>query len=93
MRPRLLPRLHAIIPRRSWGVPMATVQIRYFVDDVDAAIAFYSGQLGFALEMDPIPPFGGIATFPGCSWASPSEQRLHVHLRHRKQRARRTASA
>ena len=36
---------------------MATVQIRYIVDDVDAAIAFYSGQLGFALEMHPAPPF------------------------------------
>ena len=36
---------------------MATVQIRYIVEDIDAAIAFYSGQLGFTLEMHPAPPF------------------------------------
>ena len=36
---------------------MATVQVRYIVHDVDAAIAFYSGQLGFKLEMHPAPPF------------------------------------
>jgi len=36
---------------------MATVQVRYIVDDVDAAIAFYTQQLGFKLEMHPAPPF------------------------------------
>jgi catechol 2,3-dioxygenase-like lactoylglutathione lyase family enzyme len=36
---------------------MATVQVRYIVNDVDAAIAFYTGQLGFALVMHPAPPF------------------------------------
>ena len=36
---------------------MATVQIRYIVHDVDAAIAFYTTQLGFKLEMRPAPPF------------------------------------
>ncbi len=36
---------------------MATVQVRYIVHDVDAAIAFYTGQLGFKLEMRPAPPF------------------------------------
>ena len=36
---------------------MATVQVRYIVYDVDAAIAFYTGQLGFRLEMHPAPPF------------------------------------
>jgi catechol 2,3-dioxygenase-like lactoylglutathione lyase family enzyme len=36
---------------------MATVQVRYIVHDVDAAIAFYTTQLGFALEMHPAPPF------------------------------------
>jgi catechol 2,3-dioxygenase-like lactoylglutathione lyase family enzyme len=36
---------------------MATVQIRYIVHDVDAAVAFYTGQLGFKLEMRPAPPF------------------------------------
>lgn len=36
---------------------MATVQVRYIVDDVDAAIDFYTKQLGFRLEMHPAPPF------------------------------------
>ena len=36
---------------------MATVQVRYIVNDVDAAIAFYTNQLGFKLEMHPAPPF------------------------------------
>jgi catechol 2,3-dioxygenase-like lactoylglutathione lyase family enzyme len=36
---------------------MATVQIRYIVHDVDAAIPFYVERLGFKLEMHPAPPF------------------------------------
>jgi catechol 2,3-dioxygenase-like lactoylglutathione lyase family enzyme len=36
---------------------MATVQVRYIVDNVDAAIAFYTEQFGFQLEMHPAPPF------------------------------------
>ena len=36
---------------------MATVQVRYIVHDVDAAIPFYVEQLGFRLEMHPAPPF------------------------------------
>jgi len=36
---------------------MATVQVRYIVDDVDAAIAFYTQQLDFKLEMHPAPSF------------------------------------
>jgi len=36
---------------------MATVQIRYIVHDVDAAIEFYTEHLGFTLEMHPAPPF------------------------------------
>ena len=36
---------------------MATVQVRYIVRDVDAAIAFYTKHLGFKLEMHPAPPF------------------------------------
>ena len=34
---------------------MARVGVRYIVDDVDAAIAFYCGQLGFQEEMRPAP--------------------------------------
>lgn len=36
---------------------MATVQVRYIVRDVNAAIAFYTKLLDFALEMHPAPPF------------------------------------
>src|SRR3954464_14477316 len=36
---------------------MATVSVRYIVDDVDAAIEFYCRQLGFREEMHPAPTF------------------------------------
>ena len=36
---------------------MATVSIRYIVDDVDAAIAFYCSHLGFSEQMHPAPSF------------------------------------
>src|SRR5436309_9504725 len=36
---------------------MATVQVRYIVNDVDAAIAFYCQQLGFQEVMHPAPAF------------------------------------
>jgi catechol 2,3-dioxygenase-like lactoylglutathione lyase family enzyme len=36
---------------------MATVSVRYIVDDVDAAIAFYRDRLGFAEVMHPAPTF------------------------------------
>ncbi|HEY2160964.1 MAG TPA: VOC family protein [Solirubrobacteraceae bacterium] len=36
---------------------MATVSVRYIVDDVDTAIAFYCGPLGFTEVMHPAPTF------------------------------------
>jgi catechol 2,3-dioxygenase-like lactoylglutathione lyase family enzyme len=36
---------------------MATVQVRYIVHDVDEAIAFYCGRLGFTEVMHPAPAF------------------------------------
>ncbi len=36
---------------------MANVQVRYIVNDVDAAIAFYCKNLGFREVMHPAPPF------------------------------------
>jgi catechol 2,3-dioxygenase-like lactoylglutathione lyase family enzyme len=36
---------------------MATVSVRYIVHDVDAAIAFYVGHLGFQEQMHPAPAF------------------------------------
>ncbi|MDT7574192.1 MAG: hypothetical protein QOH17_525 [Pseudonocardiales bacterium] len=36
---------------------MATVSVRYIVDNVDAAIAFYCRHLGFREQMHPAPTF------------------------------------
>ena len=40
---------------------MATVQVRYIVNDVDAAIAFYCQHLGFTEVMHPAPVFAMLA--------------------------------
>src|SRR6266536_774707 len=40
---------------------MATVSVRYIVHDVDAAIAFYTEQLGFRVDMHPAPGFAMIS--------------------------------
>ncbi|WP_437600684.1 VOC family protein [Sorangium sp. So ce590] len=39
---------------------MSTVSVRYMVDDVDAAMAFYTTHLGFALESDASPAFASV---------------------------------
>jgi catechol 2,3-dioxygenase-like lactoylglutathione lyase family enzyme len=36
---------------------VATVSVRYIVDDVDAAIGFYGSHLGFHQDMHPAPTF------------------------------------
>jgi catechol 2,3-dioxygenase-like lactoylglutathione lyase family enzyme len=36
---------------------MAVVSVRYIVSDLDAAMAFYTGNLGFAVELHPAPTF------------------------------------
>jgi catechol 2,3-dioxygenase-like lactoylglutathione lyase family enzyme len=40
---------------------METVSVRYIVHDVDAAIAFYTQHLGFAVELHPAPGFARLA--------------------------------
>jgi catechol 2,3-dioxygenase-like lactoylglutathione lyase family enzyme len=44
---------------------MAKVSVRYIVDDVDAAIDFYCGELGFHEDMHPLPvsPWSPTATY------------------------------
>src|SRR3954469_16298554 len=37
------------------------VSVRYIVDDVDAAVAFYTELLGFEVVMRPAPPFAMLA--------------------------------
>lgn len=46
------------------------IQIRYIVKDVDAAIAFYCGQLGFELVMHPA----------HAGWQEPGTRRLEPFL-------------
>src|SRR5690242_20711943 len=41
----------------SRGGPMSTVSVRYIVDDVDAAVAFYCEHLGFSQQMRPATTF------------------------------------
>ncbi len=40
---------------------MATVNVRYIVDDVDAAVAFYTTQLGFKLITKTLPAFADVS--------------------------------
>ncbi len=40
---------------------MATVSVRYIVNDVDEAISFYRDQLGFSEVMHPAPTFAMLA--------------------------------
>ena len=40
---------------------MATVSVRYMIDDVPAAIAFYTTHLGFTIEHDASPAFASVA--------------------------------
>jgi catechol 2,3-dioxygenase-like lactoylglutathione lyase family enzyme len=37
------------------------VRVRYIVDDVDAAIKFYTGSLGFKVDMHPAPGFASLS--------------------------------
>ena len=39
---------------------MSTVSIRYMIDDVSAAIEFYTTHLGFALDHDASPAFASV---------------------------------
>jgi catechol 2,3-dioxygenase-like lactoylglutathione lyase family enzyme len=39
---------------------MSNVSVRYIVDDVDAAIRFYTGHLGFEVVMHPAPGFAAL---------------------------------
>lgn len=40
---------------------MATVRVRYIVNDVGAALGFYTGLLGFSLDMHPAPGFAALS--------------------------------
>jgi catechol 2,3-dioxygenase-like lactoylglutathione lyase family enzyme len=40
---------------------VTTVRVRYIVDDVDAAIDFYTERLGFKVDMHPAPGFAALS--------------------------------
>lgn len=40
---------------------MTTVSVRYIVDNVDAAIAFYTEHLGFQVNLHPAPGFASLS--------------------------------
>ncbi|HEY3305897.1 MAG TPA: VOC family protein [Candidatus Binatia bacterium] len=40
---------------------MSKINVRYIVNDVDAAIPFYTNMLGFKLEMHPAPGFASLS--------------------------------
>lgn len=44
--------------------PDSSVGVRYLVDDVDAAIAFYTEHLGFTLNMSATPAFADVVRGP-----------------------------
>lgn len=46
------------------GDPMDMVSVRYMVDDVGAAIDFYTKHLGFTLRMSAAPAFADVARGP-----------------------------
>jgi catechol 2,3-dioxygenase-like lactoylglutathione lyase family enzyme len=43
---------------------MSTVSVRYMIDDVDAAIVFYTTHLGFVLDSSAAPAFAAVSRGP-----------------------------
>ena len=46
------------------GIPDGTVHVRYLVDDVQAAVDFYTGNLGFTLLTSAAPAFADVVRGP-----------------------------
>src|SRR5215475_14276719 len=46
---------------RGYNEEVATVSVRYIVNDVDEAVAFYRDELGFTEVMHPAPAFAMLA--------------------------------
>jgi predicted enzyme related to lactoylglutathione lyase len=46
--------------KQEEGKRMATVSIRYMIDDVPSAVKFYTTYLGFELEIDSSPAFASV---------------------------------
>ena len=48
-------------PKQKEDKPMSTISIRYMIDDVPAAIKFYTTHLGFSLDLDASPAFASVS--------------------------------
>src|SRR5690606_33333994 len=48
-------------PTETKGEPMPSVGIRYIIDDVPAAVAFYTTHLAFTVEFDASPAFAALS--------------------------------
>jgi catechol 2,3-dioxygenase-like lactoylglutathione lyase family enzyme len=46
------------------NIPVTTASVRYMVDDVAAAVAFYTKYLGFTVESDSSPAFAAVTRGP-----------------------------
>jgi catechol 2,3-dioxygenase-like lactoylglutathione lyase family enzyme len=55
--------IDSVVPKtiRVSDVLVMTVNVRYMVDDVDAAVAFYTAHLGFTLSTSASPAFADVA--------------------------------
>ena len=42
------------------NAPSTTVSVRYMIDDVNAAVAFYTNYFGFTLDVDSAPAFAAV---------------------------------
>ena len=83
-------------PGEKKGSPMATVSVRYIVNDIDAAIDFYTTHLEFELQMRPNDLFAMLGrgdlrgSRPCCRCRGTAKQRCPVPQQH-SQRNRRQA--
>jgi catechol 2,3-dioxygenase-like lactoylglutathione lyase family enzyme len=60
-----LPTMRKLQPKPEKDTQMteehsAVVSVRYMIDDVDAAVAFYTNHLGFTLDVDSAPAFASV---------------------------------
>jgi catechol 2,3-dioxygenase-like lactoylglutathione lyase family enzyme len=42
------------------AIPVSTISVRYIIDDVPAAVRFYTTHLGFTVELDASPAFASV---------------------------------
>ena len=65
------------------NAPSTTVSVRYMIDDVNAAVAFYTNYFGFTLDVDSAPAFaavtrGNLRLLLAYMYASPGKKLLFM---------------